>query len=524
MIDRLHRLGAVGPNVVGKISSIGLRGETAINIVLMILILNTGNYSVSIVTEPQEFDLEQPSATDRDVAESPRKRRFANPSVQSAKLHRKIWRWHFFAGIFAAPVLLVAAITGCLYAFRAEVEPIVYRERLVVTPAPTAATYDQQLVAATGVVEPGMELQFASIPSIEASLLSPDAQISLDPVTHNPGTRRATAFWFRDPVSERQQIVNTNPYTGQVTGTYFRDREFFSVVLKIHRTLFAGTLGRFLMELATCWGIVLIVTGVYLWWPKRVSKVRGVLVPRLRGKAYAVLRDLHVVPAVYLCGFLCLIMATGLFFTNIWGQGFRAATFATGGFPDSFVSPPKSQLPRDTSVQPLSLHQAINKVRSNGFAMDELSVSMPHEPHEPITISARAATGPSLTGMMWLDQYSGEILDYSHHANVPNMTKAMLYALPIHQGSIFGLPTKILAFVCAIMLVFSTISGVWMWWQRRPKGRLGTPRRYQDVRLPKGIIAMILLLAALMPLVAATLVLALIADLIVVRIAKPRLS
>ena len=469
---------------------------------------------MSVVTEAQDPQQQTEALSDSRVAQSPRQRKSFNPSVLPAKLHRRIWRWHFFAGVFAAPVILVAAVTGSLYVFRAELEPIVYHDRLVVTPVSAASTYDQQLNAAQQVVESGMELQFVSIPRVEPSLIDPDRALELD-----PGTSRATEFWFRNSVNERQQIVNTNPYTGQVTGTYFRDREFFNVVLKIHRTLFAGTLGRLLMELATCWGIVLVATGVYLWWPKRVSKIQGVLIPRLRGKTYTVLRDLHVVPAVYLCGFLFLIMGTGLFFTNIWGQGFRAATFAAGGFPDSFVDPPKSQLPTGSAVKPITLHQAIVKVRENEFPTDELSVSMPREANESISVSARSSTGPSLTGMLHLDQYTGEVLSHSHQGNVPAMTKVLLYALPIHQGSVFGLPTKILAFACALMLVISTISGVWMWWKRRPRGTLGTPRRYKDVTLPKGVIGLVVLLAALMPLVAATLAAALLFDTIADRIA-----
>ena len=285
-----------------------------------------------------------------------------------------------------------------------------------------------------------------------------------------------------------------NPYDGSVTGSYLRSREFFNVVLKIHRTLFAGTLGRLLMELATCWGIVLLVTGVYLWCPKNFRKLRGVLVPRLGGKPYMTLRDLHAIPAVYLSVLLLLVMATGLFFTNVWGTGFRAATLATGGFPESFVSPPVSTRPADGPVAPLSLHDVVTKARYGTFALDELSVSMPHSETEPISVAARASTGPSLAGMLYLDQYSGEILDYLHSGNVPAMTKLMLYALPIHQGSIFGLPTKLMAFAAAVMLIVSTITGAWMWWRRRPKGSFGTPRRYDDASIPTGIIALIVVL------------------------------
>jgi uncharacterized iron-regulated membrane protein len=35
---------------------------------------------------------------------------------------RRVWRWHFWAGLVACPVLLVVALTGALYTFREEIE------------------------------------------------------------------------------------------------------------------------------------------------------------------------------------------------------------------------------------------------------------------------------------------------------------------------------------------------------------------------------------------------------------------
>lgn len=417
-----------------------------------------------------------------------------NRRLESAQLYRRIWRWHFYAGMFAAPVLFVAAVTGALYVFRVELEPIVYAAKLVVEPRGQTVPYQQQLAAAQSAAAPGGQLAFVSIPGSPAT------------------TDRATMFWFEIGDHVDQQMVYVDPYTAEVTGSHFRSTEFFNVVLKIHRTLFAGTFGRILIELATCWGIVLVITGVYLWWPKKLA-VRGVFVPRLKAKTYTVLRDLHAVPAVYLSLFLFLIMLTGLVFTYLWGTGLRAGILVSGGFPESFVSPPQSTIPEHVDTpQPISLDAAVAVARAKGFANEALSVSVPHHAAtDSYVVSVAQPTGPGILAQMYVDQYSGEILAYNDISNIPAATIALLYALPIHEGSIFGLPTKILAFVSALMLATLTVTGCWMWWKRRPQGTSGLPRR-QEISVPRWMIGVIVVLGIVMPVVGISLLAVLLID------------
>ena len=36
--------------------------------------------------------------------------------------YRAVWRWHFYAGIFCIPFVVVLAISGAIYLFKAELE------------------------------------------------------------------------------------------------------------------------------------------------------------------------------------------------------------------------------------------------------------------------------------------------------------------------------------------------------------------------------------------------------------------
>jgi len=37
-------------------------------------------------------------------------------------LYQRVWRWHFFAGIFVIPFAIILAVTGGVYLFKAQIE------------------------------------------------------------------------------------------------------------------------------------------------------------------------------------------------------------------------------------------------------------------------------------------------------------------------------------------------------------------------------------------------------------------
>ena len=181
------------------------------------------------------------------------------------RLYRVIWRWHFYAGmIIAAPLILVAA-TGALYIFKDELEGVIYPGVTYVEPAAERATYEQQKSAV-----------------LEASTGTP--KFIFMQVFANP--RRATSFVVAGTASLYNYV---DPYRGQYLGG-IEQGGFFDVVLKLHRSLFVGTTGRIVVELTTCWTMVLVATGIYLWWPRKANQLWGVWLPRLRRKPYILLR------------------------------------------------------------------------------------------------------------------------------------------------------------------------------------------------------------------------------------------
>ena len=152
--------------------------------------------------------------------------------------------------------------------------------------------------------------------------------------------KRATSLAM---AGEKFQYGYVDPYRGHYLGAIERGG-FFDIVLKLHRTLFLGTTGRIVVELTTCWTIVLAATGIYLWWPRKANQLWGVWLPRLRRKPYVVLRDLHSVSGIYVAIVAIVISLTGLIYTYVWGRGFQYAAQKTEAY-DMFSKSDAVQVP-----------------------------------------------------------------------------------------------------------------------------------------------------------------------------------
>ena len=130
-----------------------------------------------------------------------------------------------------------------LYIFKDELEAVLYPGVTYVEPAAQRVSYEQQLAAAR-----------AAVP--------PNYRIGLMQVFTNP--KRATTLAMS---GDKFQYGYVDPYRGRYLGSIAQGG-FFDIVLKLHRTLFLGNTGRIVVELTTCWAIVLAATGIYLWWPR----------------------------------------------------------------------------------------------------------------------------------------------------------------------------------------------------------------------------------------------------------------
>lgn len=284
------------------------------------------------------------------------------------------------------------------------------------------------------------------------------------------------------------------------------------MVLALHRQLFMGMTGRIVVELTTGWTIVLVMTGIYLWWPRSFRQVWGAWLPRLRRPPYLVLRDLHALGGMYLAAIALAIAVTGLYYSYAWGSVFRYAAQKTDAY-DMFSKPMPSKSPPD--AKEISIDRIVEVARER-LPGNNLTVWFPRAPGAVYLVTANNERGPQVNEMLFIDRASGAILEDRLNSQTKNMYWLGSWNYALHVGTIWGMPTKVVWLATCMMLMVAPFTGLWMWWERRPAGTLGLPRRV-DARRPRWLIASVIATCLLLPVVGTSVVAVLLGDWLVLR-------
>lgn len=442
------------------------------------------------------------------------------PPHALGSFHMLAWRWHFYAGLYVVPFLLMLALTGLVMVFFTG-----FQNRLGMT------------------IDVAPQTQTATVGAQAQAVLArlPGAQLK-EYVAPKSATVPA---WFSVKVDGHVEAVAVNPYTAEVIRTVDKENTVFAWAEKIHGSLLIGDFGDRLIEIAAGLGIVLIVTGVYMAWPRGGSGWRQVLVPDLAARGRAWWKSLHVSVAFWIGLVLSMFLVTGLAWSGIWGSQFvqpwgsfpaakwddvpksevTHAALATPGLkevpwgleqtpmPASGSSGGKPGLP---AGQPVNLDTVEAYARSIGFN-GQFHIAAPQDETGVYSISADSMSGdlsdPTGDRFVHIDRYTGRVLAEASFADYSPMAKFMAVGIALHQGDM-GLISAWANVVFCLAVVFLCVSGTVMWWKRRPAnaGRLAAPRAPANARLWKSGALVMLAVALAFPLSGAVLVAVLLLD------------
>ncbi|WP_144160432.1 PepSY-associated TM helix domain-containing protein [Paraburkholderia sp. BCC1885] len=417
-------------------------------------------------------------------------------------------------------------------------EPLLYRHRMVVEPQAQPRLNEDALLARARLAMP------------EGSMAT-TATISRDPA-------RSAEFVFRLPDGEKTSVY-LNPYTGKVLGTLSVEHRFMQVDRMLHRKLLLGKPGELLMELAACWTLVMIGTGIALWWPREMA-LRSALRPDFALKGRALWKSVHAVLGIWLALGALAFVLSGLPWSGSWGRQFKAlATSANLGAPPGAWggSSWHSRVPAGAAKpQPAKTgHQEATMESMPGMVMDDLPLptkpwatgDMPVARSQSDATQARFALGrvvdlaaslgvtngydivmpASATGVytvsyyppdpkqertIFIDQYSGAVLKDIRYSDYGAVSKAVSYGTSLHMGRYFGPANQIVCALISLGLAAMALTGCVMWWKRRAKGSLGAPGRERFAPPMRAWKTGLILLGILFPLMGVSMLLVWIAD------------
>lgn len=424
--------------------------------------------------------------------------------------YRTIWRWHFYAGLFVLPFVLLLSISGAIYLFKPQIDRWEERDFRGLS-LEGAVSADRQLEAAKAAFPAGSfnhyRLPERTGDAAMVQLALPDGALS---------------------------EVYVSPQ-GEVLGTWDPAERTSNIVSRFHGSLLMGDWGDRLVELAASWTIVMILTGLYLWWP-RPFRAGGTLWPRFSLKGRALMKDLHRVTGFWIAGLVLAMLASGLPWAGAWGSAFswargelglvqgvqewsigaekRAATAAPVAHDHGAMGQSSAPRPKE-AAQSLPLTEFVNRAESEGMAYPVL-VLPPHAPQrfgpptgDVWTVKSEAQNRPLMRSVTY-DPNTGEEVTRSGFADKHPIDRAINIGIAWHEGALFGLANQIMGLLIALALMALSVFGVVLWLKRRPSGRLAAPPH--GGRMPRAFIGAIAILALLLPLFGVSLIAILLVD------------
>ncbi|SRR5579859_686496 len=409
-------------------------------------------------------------------------------------MYRRLWRWHFYAGLIALPVVALLSVTGMIYLFKPTIDDWSERAYDHLALSSPARSLDDQVAAAR-----------AAYPAARVKALEWRAD-STD----------AARVLMIDGAGTPLRVLVRPDTLAIVSAGADRDRpsEF---VKRIHGELLSGETGAILVETAGGWGIVLFLTGLYLWWPRNAKGLGGVLYPR-RGR---LLRDLHAVTGFWISVLALFFLVSALPWTKVWGGAFKQI---------------QATASRDWTTGPASehaehMHQLAGAATAPPEGFDRMAALVPSlNLAEPVLIAPPGrglanwtirSDSQNRTARFSIEiDPAGQVARRSGFAEKSLIDRIVGVGISAHEGHLFGWINQALGLLTGFGLLTMVVSALLLWWKRRPAGILGAPP-LATTRVGAALAGLIVGLGIVLPTMGISLVLILALERLVLRRIPP---
>jgi uncharacterized iron-regulated membrane protein len=363
---------------------------------------------------------------------------------------------HLWLGFSSGLLVFIIAVTGCLYAFQAEISDLTQPFRFVeqqskpfLPPSALKAVAEEQL--------PGKHIHA---------------------VLYSGGDRAAQVIFF-SPDPKYYYIIYLNPYTAELLKVKDMDADFFRIVLNGHFYLWLpDAIGQPIVATACLVFLVMILSGLFLWWPRKKKDSKQRFRIKWNARWRRVNYDMHNVLGFYAFSIALILALTGL----VWGfQWYAKGLYATAGGEKSleYFDPPSDRTKAYDNSTP-AIDRVFDIMREQYPEAKAIEVHIPYA--DSVAIAANA--NPDLEtywkiDYRYFDQYTLKEVSVDHiygrFAEAQPADKLLRMNYDIHTGAVLGFPGKLLAFFASFICATLPITGFYIWWGRRNKKQEAVP-------------------------------------------------
>ncbi len=368
---------------------------------------------------------------------------------------------HAYAGIFIAPFIFIAALTGFFYAATPQIEKIIYKDILYIE------HNDSKTQSLSKQIEKARQF------------LSPTAQIT--EVRPSPTENQTTRIIFSDPESGWQnEAIFIDPYTLEVKGqlaVYGTSGllPFRTKLDHLHRDLLLGSWGRFYSELAASWLAVLIFTGFYQWYKRRKASEKN----QIKHNKYI---QKHSTIGLIFFPLLLFVAVTGLTWSEYAGENIRifrqALSWQTPVLSTSIKAEPTSKMVmhhedhsmvhHHASVQVTSgdFDIALDLARKHGIDASQVQIKPPLEKDQVWSISEIQRSWPTQADSIAIDVSNHSVLDQLYFDDYPLIAKLTRWGVDAHIGILFGWINQLILIIYSLALCVMILYAYLAWYKR----------------------------------------------------------
>ena len=438
-------------------------------------------------------------------------------TVGKTSLYYRMWRWHFIAGLVVLPFAILLALTGGVYLFKSEVEASIeasINSKSVNHDAAVERTADEIVAAAQAKYKSG-RFRVLTLPSSKADQTY---EVELE-------------------VDQARRVLFIDRSSGEILHDTLKSARVMNVTKNIHGTLLAGNNGSYVVEFMASWMIILILTGVFLHWPRSKPVWRWFIPQIVRLRPREVWKSIHVTVGAWIGVVILVFLLSGLPWTQLWGDGFdRVSKFAGWDGPGQewFVTLQSEHADHSGHSMPkvdglnlwerasgdegeVSLKSSANESARNAISLqsiirrvEDYKLKHPIEIQPPKgengvwTVRSMTQYRPDRETVHF-DKWNGTEIMHIRFSDYHAVKQITSYGIAFHEGALFGTANQIVGVLAAVGVILLSVTGLLMWWKRRPNGRLGIPPMPSEKRLVSGVILLIVGLSVFLPMVALTL-------------------
>ena len=383
-----------------------------------------------------------------------------DPSVWK-RFRPALLRLHFYAGLFVAPFILIAAVTGLLYAVIPQIDSAVYRHEL---------TVDHVGEHRLPLAEQLVSVRRAHPEGTVTSIRPPAA----------PDETTQVTLAVDDVPADYARTVFVDPYTGAVRGALTTYGQWMPVRAwfdELHRNLHLGAFGRNYSELAASWMWVIVLAGLALWIMRRRENraMRDLVLPDRTTSGRRRTLSWHGAVGVWIVAVLLALSISGITWSRYGGEtvnGIQAQLNTTAPAVDTALSGASAAEPahhgHHGGRSELRGADTVLRTAEQAGMRGPMWMYPPAEAGQAWKVAERKRDWPTRADAIAVDPDTGKVTDRVNLSQWPLLAKLTDWTIDAHMGLLFGVANQIVLALTMVGLISVIVRGYRMWWQRRP--------------------------------------------------------